>query len=81
MRLRQADCRRGRTRFEGGRYRRDGSPATESVRSTRRGDTTMRCPTIRLYETTTTTISAAFFAAKALRFSWTKASFSPHTMR
>src|SRR5262249_15289270 len=39
------------------------------------------CPTIRLYETTTTTISAAFFAAKALRFSWTKASFSPHTMR
>jgi hypothetical protein len=53
MRLREADCRRGRTRFEGGRYRRDGSPATESVRSTRRGDTTMRMsdnPALRDYD-------------------------------
>src|SRR5262249_57483055 len=53
MRLREADCRRGRTRFEGGRYRRDGSPATESARSTRRGDTTMRMsddPALRDYD-------------------------------
>jgi P-loop containing NTP hydrolase pore-1 len=53
MRLREADCRRGRTRFEGGRYRRDGSPATESVRTTRRGDMTMRMsddPALRDYD-------------------------------
>src|SRR5215831_17377009 len=44
MRRRDANCRRGRPRFEGGRCRRDGSPATESVHATRRGDTTMHMP-------------------------------------
>jgi len=46
-RLRDASCKRGRPRFEGGRCRRDGSPGTESVRrnpSRRHDDAQVRRP-------------------------------------
>ena len=46
-------CIHGRPQSEGGRFRRDGSQATEEVRGARHGDTTMRNsddPALRDYD-------------------------------